>query len=115
MQLRKYETPLVVEELVFQVNPDCLETYLDGDYEIFTKVLEQYPGFAGSEIWVSADRPGCVRNIVFWKDRASFQAVDTAWVIQADARLAALVGEGNMKLVEQSHTLNQMLKVREYR
>lgn len=115
MELKKYETPLVVEELVFQVNPERLEAYMDGDYEIFTRGLEQYPGFAGSEIWVSADRPGYVRNIVFWADLASFQAVDTAWVIQADAKLKAMVGEGNMRLVEESHTLNQMLKVREYR
>ena len=115
MNLMKYADPLIVEELVFQVDPDRLEVYLDGDYEIFTKGLEQYPGFCGSEIWVSADRPGYVRNIVFWKDRESFQAVDTAWVIQADAKLNALVGEGKMKLIEQTHTVNQMLKVREYR
>lgn len=115
MKLVKYEQPQVVEELVFQVDPQRLEVYLDGDYDIFTKGLEQYPGFCGSEIWVSADRPGYVRNIVFWKDLESLNGVDTAWVIQADAKLSALVGEGKMKLLEQSHTINQMMKVREYR
>ena len=115
MKLTNYEQPLVVEELVFQIDPDRLQAYLDGDFEIFTKGLEKYPGFCGSEIWVSADRPGYVRNIVFWKDQQSFQAVDSAWTIQADAELAALVGEGKMKLIEQSHTINQMMKVRDYR
>ena len=115
MELKRYETPLVVEELVFQVNPDLVNRYLEGDFTCFTQGLETWPGFMGTEIWVSMDRPGYVRNIVFWKDKASFEAVDPAWVAEADARLKALMGEGNLTLLEASHTVNQMGLAQEYR
>ena len=115
MQLKRYEKPLLVEELVFQINPDLIDRYLDGDYACFTQGLSQYPGFMGSAVWVSQDRPGYVRNIVYWKDRESFQAVDPAWVAEMDARLQELMGEGNIQMIEAAHTVNQMGLAQEYR
>lgn len=115
MELKKYEKPLFVEELVFQVDPELLESYLDGDFECFTLGLEKYPGFSGSQIWVSQDRPGYVRNIIFWEDEASMKAVDPAWIAAADARLNAMLGEGKLTLLEAAHTVNRMGLAREYR
>ena len=69
MQRKKYENPLIVEELVFQIAPELLDRYLEGDFTCFTQGLEKWPGFMGSEVWVSSDRPGYVRNIVYWKDK----------------------------------------------
>ena len=115
MQRKKYEHPPIVEELVFQVNPELVDRYLDGDFTCFTQGLEKWPGFLGSEVWASADRPGYVRNIVYWKDKASLEAVDPVWVAEADARLNALMGGGNLKLLEVAHAVNQMTLVQEYR
>lgn len=115
MQRKKYENPLIVEELVFQIAPELLDRYLEGDFTCFAQGLEKWPGFMGSEVWVSSDRPGYVRNIVYWKDKASLEAVDPNWVAEADARLGALMGEGNIKLLEVAHAANQMTLVQEYR
>lgn len=115
MHLTKYKTPPLVEELVFQINPGMVDKYLDEDYACFTQGLAAYPGFMGSEIWVSLDCPGYVRNIIFWKDRASLEAVDPNWVAAMDAQLNALMGEGNIHLVEVSHSVNQMSLAQEYR
>ena len=32
MQRKKYEKPLIVEELVFQIAPELLDRYLEGDF-----------------------------------------------------------------------------------
>lgn len=32
MQRKKYENPLIVEELVFQIAPELLDRYLEGDF-----------------------------------------------------------------------------------
>ena len=36
MQRKKYENPLIVEELVFQIAPELLDRYLEGDFTCFT-------------------------------------------------------------------------------
>ena len=89
MQRKKYENPLIVEELVFQIAPELLDRYLEGDFTCFTQGLEKWPGF--------------------------MEAVDPNWVAEADARLGALMGEGNIKLLEVAHAANQMTLVQEYR
>ena len=115
MKLKIYDKPLFIEELVFEIRPDLVDAYLEADYRFFASKMEGIKGYLGFEIWVSGTKPGYVRNIIFREDKGFFEAVDENWIKQADQQLKAKLGEENVRLVEASHTVNQMYLAREFR
>lgn len=80
MQRKKYENPLIVEELVFQIAPELLDRYLEGDFTCFTQGLEKWPGFMGSEVWVSSDRPVMYATLCIGRTRPLWRRwIPTGW------------------------------------
>lgn len=102
---------LAVEQLRFQVNPDRIEQWIALDHEIWTKGLEQWPGFSSKEVWVSADRPGEVITVIYWDDYELWKAVDTQWLKETDQRFCEQFGVEDMKFIEGMHEKNQFYKV----
>ena len=115
MELKKFETPYAIEQLVFRVKPELIDSWIETDYEIWTKGLAEWPGFAGKEIWISSDRPGEVTAVVYWTDYKLWKAVDVEWLAETENKFAEAFGPGNAELIGEGHNENQMLKVCEIR
>jgi uncharacterized protein (TIGR03792 family) len=111
MELKRYDKPLAVEQLILHVKPDLVERWIELDHEIWTKGLAQWPGFAGKEVWVNEDRPGEVQSVVYWSDYKLWKAIDGAWLAETDQKFNELFGEGNARMVEEIHHRNQFYKV----
>lgn len=111
MKLKKYKTPQAIEQLVFRMKPELVEKWIETDYEIWTKGLAEWPGFAGKEIWVSRDRPGEVTAVVYWTDYALWKAIDSQWLAETEKQFAERFGAGNAELIGEGHNENQLLKV----
>ena len=58
MELKIYEKPQFIEELVFRIAPGQVERYLELEAELFSEPLSHRAGFLGGETWVSQDREG---------------------------------------------------------
>lgn len=111
MKLKKYESPQAVEELVFKVKPELIDKWVELDYEIWTKGLAQWPGFAGKEIWINRDKPGIVTAVVYWSDYSLWKSVDETWLAETDERFTRAFGAENVSLVRELHTERQMLRI----
>ena len=115
MELKRYQPPQFIEELVFQVPPEQVEHYLDLETAIFSEPLSQVPGFQGGESWVSVDRPGEVTSLYFWASEADFQAIDQVWLGDLKQRMEEAMGAENLRFVRAGPAENRRLRAREYR
>lgn len=107
--------PQFIEELIFQVDPDYIDAYIEADYETFGKTLSHYPGYLGGEVWISKDHPGIVHNIIFWESEDALKAIPGDVAAEQDARLIAMVGEGRITFIEARHSTCPMEKIAEVR
>lgn len=112
MELTKFQRPQFIETLVFQVEADQVDRYLDLEYEIWTKELSKLPGFCGCEIWVSEKTPGEVTSHYFWESHAAFEGIDPVWLAGNKEKMGAAI---EARFVRAGHVENPSCKVREYR
>lgn len=115
MEQTVWKRPAFVEYLVFQVQPDLLEQYLDIDHELFGQGLAQFPGFLGSQVLLSATRPGEVHSLIFWESKECLEAVPQAFIQETDRELNRRLGEGNLTLLRCAHQENELYLAREFR
>ena len=81
-----------VEVLVFQVDPNDVEQFLQIDHEVWTlgeaaSLGEGDIPFLSKEVWLNDERPGEVTIVFVWPDQAHWDAVG------ADAIQARLTSE----------------------
>lgn len=115
MKLTRFENPPAVEHLLFQVDPELVEKFIELDFEIWTKKLSTYPGFISKETWVSKDNPGEVATIIYWSDYKLWKAIDHEALIETDRIFTKKMGEGTFKIVRAYHDESQSYKVMEYK
>lgn len=115
MEQTRYEPPLFIEELCFQVPAHLVERYLELEQEIFAVPLARQPGFMGAQAWVSADHPGEVTSLYLWREEADYHGLDQAWLQQAKQAMAQAMGEGNLQFLRAGHVGNRRFLAREYR
>lgn len=115
MELIKYDNPPAVEHLLFEVEPELVDKFVELDFEIWTKKLSQYDGFISKETWVSKEKPGEVSTIIYWSELALWKAIDHEELIKTDKEFTKLMGEGTFKIKRAFHDENQCYKVMEYK
>jgi len=115
MKLEIFDKPVAVEQLLFEVNPQRVEEFIRLDHELWTGTLEQYPGFAGKEVWVSDTVPGQVLSVIFWEDFDAWKEIDPQVLMDTDAAFGKRFGSGDFRLVGEFHNENQFYKVSQYR
>lgn len=69
MQRKKYENPLIVEELVFQIAPELLDRLFGRGLYLLYAGAGKVAGFMGSEVWVSSDRPAMYATLCIGRTR----------------------------------------------
>jgi len=84
---------VVVEELVFEVAPTPSEHWIEADAGAWDDALAASPGFLGKEVWVSADGPGPVRVVIWWRSMEDQRRAARALQQDADSRMGALYRE----------------------
>lgn len=95
---------MVIEWLRFEVVPTAKAIFIEKDQEIYTKFLENYPGFLGKEIWVNPKVETEVIVVVHWETKEQWMSVPENDLIRVQSEFDSAVGEENY----------QMLEVREY-
>lgn len=115
MELKRFEKPEPVEQLLFKVNPNMIEKFIETDHEIWTKALSKYPGFISKEVWVNDSVPGEVITIIYWSDMKLWKAIDHNELIETDMKFQEAMGEGNAILFDAMHVKNQYYRVSEYK
>ncbi len=104
MTYLRLEKPQAVEHLVFQVNPERLEEWLELDHELWTVGESQaWPGMIRKEVWVNSLVPGEVHCILYWRDLDLWLAIDQHWLAENEARFAARFGANDYRLVRADH------------
>jgi uncharacterized protein (TIGR03792 family) len=104
MNFVRYATPLAVEHLVFQVNPERLEEWLALDHEIWTLgEAERWPGLVRKEVWLNANVPGEVHCVIYWSDYDLWMSIDPAWLAWNETRFADRFGAEDVRFVRADH------------
>ncbi len=114
MQIKKYNVPQAVEELVFVVAPDFVEKFIEIDHEIWTKMLAGYDGFVRKEVWVNDDKKGEITTIIYWETMDKWKAIPVADLDKTQKEFDAAVGEGNYTFKAAPHEGNQKYLVLSY-
>ncbi len=114
MELKIYEKPQFIEELVFRIAPGQVERYLELEAELFSEPLSHRAGFLGGETWVSQDREGEVTSLYFWESEEAYHALDQVWLGGQKEKMGQLMGE-DAAFVRAGHAEDRRFRVREYR
>ena len=107
-----FDKPQFVEGLTFRVKPEEVERYMQLEEEIMVKDLSTLPGFAGSETWVSADKPGEVTSLYFWATEEDYHNIDQVWLGTRKEKIGSLI---ESEFVSAWHAQDRRFRVREYR
>jgi uncharacterized protein (TIGR03792 family) len=113
MRLHTYDPPLVIEQLVFEINPELQGRWLELDHQIWTSLLAGCDGFAGKETWIDPDRSGEITLVIYWTSLACWQSIDPGLLAKTQAAFDLAIGEGNSRLVRLAHKEQQLYKLNE--
>jgi uncharacterized protein (TIGR03792 family) len=77
---------MVVEELVFVVEPGQQARWAAVEAAAWDPFLAAQPGFVRKEVWLGTDDdpPGTVRILVWWASQAHWDAVDADAMTRVD-------------------------------
>ncbi len=100
---RQFHPPHAVEELLIQVVPEKLETFLAADHAIWTQTLAAQPGFLGKEVLQSVNNPGLLTCLVYWETTEQWQSIPEQVLIAADEELVRILGPDVSQVVGSHH------------
>lgn len=112
---RRIEPGYAVEHLVFEVNPELIDRFIELDHQYWTLFLKEKPGFISKEVWVNQSRPGEVTTVICWNTLEEWKSIPEAELIETDKTFSQAFGQENFRLVKAVHADNALYKVREYR
>lgn len=75
---------MVVEYLTFAVEPTELARWLEVEEQIWSRFLEQQPGFVRKQMWVERGDEPHVHAVIWWRDMDAWQAVGAEAVARVD-------------------------------
>jgi uncharacterized protein (TIGR03792 family) len=111
MRLQIHEPPMAIEQLVFHVEPEHLQCWLELDHQIWTRGLAQWPGFAGKQVWINQDEPGEITMVIYWTRYEHWQAIDPDWVVRTDAAFQQALGDIHCTLVKKGEKKERFFKI----
>lgn len=103
-----------VEYLVFDVNPELIDRFIEMDHQYWTLFLKDQAGFSSKHVWINKVRPGEVSLIIYWNTVEEWKSISEEKLVETERRFAAAFGEENYRLVREVHKGNALVKVREY-
>lgn len=104
-QLHRLEPPVAVELLVFEVRTDAFAAWQVAEHEHWTLALaDRFPAMLDKQTWVQdLGEWQRVSVVIGWRSVEEWQAIDTGWLDEQEARLVAAVGADAYRLVHAGH------------
>jgi uncharacterized protein (TIGR03792 family) len=117
-QLHVLDSPVAVEQLVFEVRAGAVDLWTSTEFEMWTKGLaDRCPGLLSKEVWMQ-DRGEWFRMsvVIYWRTLDEWQGIDTAWLEANEAAFIDIVGADNVRFIHAGHdTGSHYFKISEYR
>lgn len=116
--LRRFDPPLAVEHLVFEVRASVFEHWQQTEFEMWTKAeADRFPAFVGKETWLAkGDEWHRVSVLIYWTSVEAWFSIDPEWLVAQEAAFADEVGADNVRLIYAGHEVGpQYFKISEYR
>lgn len=110
----RFPTPQPVEQLLYRINPACLDLFLTADHEIFTlRELDGY-GYAGKEIFSYIHHPDQLIVMVYFETKAGWNRIPLDFLVLAERDFQARMGSGNAVLEQFLHEQDPLEKVAKF-
>ena len=81
------------EMLTMAVDPEHHEMWLAAQEAVWTRFLEQQPGYVRSEIWLDAADDHHLHVMIWWSSREEWKQITAEQVAAIDSRLGPLYRE----------------------
>ena len=79
--------PVVVEVLQFRVPAAEREAFVVKDKKVWTRALQQQPGFLHKSVWYPPHDPGRVKFVIYWASREQWKAFPPDLQAQLDRQM----------------------------
>ena len=79
---------MVVEFLTFEVDASEQSDWLAVEEGVWSRFLEQQPGFVRKEMWRRPGRANTIHAVIWWETRAEWKAITPERVATVDRRMA---------------------------
>jgi len=84
---------MVIEVLTFDVPPADRDAWLELEEAVWSRFLEQQPGFVRKEIWIPEDDDQTVHAVIWWETMEQWKAIGPETVAEVDKRMGDLLIE----------------------
>ena len=78
---------MVVEMLTFGVDPGERDEWLRLEETVWSRFLEQQPGFVRKEMWLGPDDETTVHAVIWWESMETWKAIGPEAVAEVDERM----------------------------
>ena len=103
-----------IEHLIFEVDIDDIQKFIDKDHEIWTKKLCTYSGFMSKEIWVSEMNPNQIHTIIYWEKLELWEAIPHNELEAQEAIFREAMGNTNYRMIAATHTEELLYRKMKY-
>ena len=120
-QLREFDPPLAVEQLVYEVEQAAYETWKAAEFELWTQgEADRFPFYVGKETWLckgdpETGAPHKVTIVIYWTSVEEWYSIEPEFLETQERLFSARVGADNYRLVHEGHLVDQYFKISEYR
>ena len=91
---------MVVEWLTFPVSRAELASWLPIEEQVWSRYLEQQPGFLRKEMWVEEGDEALVHAVIWWNSREEWKRITPEQVVAVDARMGAAYRDCTMRVFD---------------
>ena len=109
------QTRQAVEYLVFEVKPELKDRFIEAEHQIWTKILDSFPGLISKEIWINDLKPNEVTVVIYWNSFEEWKAIPEEVLKEVEQEFDDFFGEENYSFKEARHENNRWYKVSEYK
>ncbi|MGL6098926.1 MAG: TIGR03792 family protein [Fusobacteriaceae bacterium] len=109
--LNTLENKYAIEELIFKVNSEDIQKFIEIDYEIWTKELSKNISFIRKEVWLSETNPGEIKTVIYWDSYENWKSIDHDSLVETGKLFDEKMGETKYSFVGAPHDGNQLFKV----
>jgi uncharacterized protein (TIGR03792 family) len=88
---------VVIELLTFNIEPHDREEWLTVEERVWSRFLEQQPGFIRKEMWISYDDDTEIHAVIWWETMAQWRAISPETVARVDAEMGSWARVPTMK------------------
>ena len=99
-----------VEFLIFEMEPELRDRFLQIDRQHWTETLRRQKGFISKEVWVDELHPGQVTFVTYWESKALWKAIPAYELAETDRRFKAAFGHP-FRLIEERHKTHHCHRV----